>query len=217
MGCGNSRKLPPAPETCEKGVDLGLSDRQIQMVKDSWSLIQVDMLAIGLDIFSIFFKREDNETLRLFPKVIQNEGNGGSMKIHEGNLQYHVMLVMKGIGKAVENLDYPSSLISYLNYLGRRHLQHNVKPYLLECLWPAIDEGFASVLTDVYTEELRTAWKMFIDMMVTRMQSVMTESRDVTSQQNVVKSFQKSSSLSQDNSEQTQNGQVKRSNGSSKH
>ena len=74
----------------------------------------------------------ESEILLLFPKIIHTDKDNERLIVHEENLQHHVMIVMKGIGKVIDNLDNPALIQSFLSYVGQRHVQSNVKPHMLE-------------------------------------------------------------------------------------
>lgn len=176
MGCGNSLDRHSSssdhnPVPCR----LDLTPRQLELIRFSWDLIQKDMLVTGLEIYANFLKNLESEILLLFPKIIHTDENNERLIVHEENLQHHVMIVMKGIGKVVDNLDNPALIHSFLSYVGQRHVQSNVKPHMLERLWPSIDDSFRTVLQDVYTPDVRSSWRCVIDFMIEKIAETMEE------------------------------------------
>ncbi|KAJ8309158.1 hypothetical protein KUTeg_014032 [Tegillarca granosa] len=124
-----------------------------------------------------FLKTLESDVLKLFSKIITTEDNGNTLGVDHEMLQRHAMLVMQGIGTAVELLEDLDELNSFLKVLGEKHNKLRVKPYMLERLWPAIDYSFRGVLSDVYENELRNAWKTFFDYMVYKMRESMFNTR----------------------------------------
>ncbi|XP_022312376.2 neuroglobin-like [Crassostrea virginica] len=176
MGCGNSLDRHSS-QSDHKSVPYrpDLTPRQQELLRFSWDLIQKDMLVTGLEIYANFLKNLESEILLLFPKIIQTDKDNERLIVHEENLQHHVMIVMKGIGKVVDNLDNPALIQSFLSYVGQRHVQSKVKPHMLERLWPSIDDSFRTVLQDVYTPEVRSSWQRVINFMIDKISESMEE------------------------------------------
>ncbi|XP_062605210.1 uncharacterized protein LOC134266999 [Saccostrea cucullata] len=176
MGCGTSIDgQSPSSEKTPDPCRPDLTPRQQELVLYSWDLIQKDMLVTGLEIYANFLKNLESEILLLFPKIIQTDEHNEKLTVHEENLQHHVMIVMKGIGKVVDNLHNPALIQSFLSYVGQRHVQSNVKPHMLERLWSSIDDSFRTVLQDVYTPDVRTSWKIVVDFMIEKIAESMEE------------------------------------------
>ena len=57
---------------------------------------------------------------------------GQKLIVDEENLQHHAMIVMDGIGRVVDSIDDTQSLMAFLQYVGHKHMQNDVKPHMLE-------------------------------------------------------------------------------------
>ncbi|XP_033735690.1 neuroglobin-like [Pecten maximus] len=181
MGCGSSKSrgqqnIKPNDGSTDDPLHQYLTDRQINLVRDSWDLIHdSSSMEVGLTIYSSFFRSVENEILVLFPRVIRTEDGGESLGVDEDMLKAHALRVMEGLDTIVTYLDEPTKLKTYLEYLGKQHHNSNVKTRMLERLWPCIDESFNATLGDVYLTDVRIAWRNMMEFVIFKMTNVMTE------------------------------------------
>ncbi|KAK3604697.1 hypothetical protein CHS0354_008255 [Potamilus streckersoni] len=135
-----------------------LNPQQIQLVQDSWSIINNDLPKLGVIVFLRFFEKEP-ELKTLFPKIIQmNNENKLEWEIDKEMLQKHAVTVMEGLGAAVESLHDSDFLNSVLISIGQTHIKRHVKPSMLRRLWPALNHGLQKTLQENYTKEVADAW-----------------------------------------------------------
>ncbi|XP_036363294.1 neuroglobin-like isoform X1 [Octopus sinensis] len=165
MGCGLSFKSEK-PKKKQKEVTSNtcaiLSDRQNLLVRESWSIIQDEILTIGVYIYYSFFQSE-YDLREYFSSIFQINKEKTKMHMNQDKLERHAMLLMETLGFAVSKLDEIEDLRDFLNDLGGKHYWRKVKPYMIRRLWPIIDDSFRQVLCDVYTTEVREAWQTFIE------------------------------------------------------
>ncbi|XP_064601032.1 neuroglobin-like [Liolophura sinensis] len=173
MGCG----AYSTQRSEEVQISAFLTNRQVDLVKHSWDLVKDEMEETGLRIYSRFLDNE-KDLRRYFPKILQNNSKDlEKWEVNEAMLKNHALIVMEGLGAAVESIEDSTCLHAILLSVGEKHYQMRIRPQYLERLWPAIDFGLKEVLQDVYTREVKDAWKQIFMYIITKMKEGMSRAR----------------------------------------
>ncbi|XP_048259589.1 uncharacterized protein LOC124146554 isoform X2 [Haliotis rufescens] len=140
------------------------TSRQVETITCSWNEVMKQREVFGIGIYKLLLESE-RELRKLFPKIVCYD-NVERFTVDEEHLRRHALLVMDGIGFAVECLDDVGKLDHFLTMK----------------LWPALDGSFTATLRDTYSREARKAWHFFFHYMVNVMKIGMNEAemRDVS-------------------------------------
>lgn len=141
--------------------DAIFTDRQILLIQETWSIIQDEILAIGVYIYYSFFQSE-LDLRNLFSHILHTNKEGTKLQMNQDKLERHAILLMETLGYAVTSLEDIEKLQDFLHDLGGKHFWMKVEPAMLQRLWPVIDDSFRQVLCDVYTTEVRDTWQCFM-------------------------------------------------------
>ncbi|XP_059162201.1 neuroglobin-like [Physella acuta] len=152
-----------------------LTQRQLQLVQDTWDIMKQDLPTLGLTVFINLFQTEP-DLKRLFPKIVQmNEKNELEWDVDKDMLQRHAVTVMEGLGAAVESLDDSDFLNSVLVSIGQTHVKRSVKPQMLRRLWPSLNHGFEKMLGEQYNKETMEAWRRLYNYISFQMKKGMSD------------------------------------------
>ncbi|XP_071079687.1 neuroglobin-like [Haliotis cracherodii] len=156
------------------------TSRQVETIACSWNEVMKQREVFGIGIYKLLLESE-RELRKLFPKIVCYD-NVERFTVDEEHLRRHALLVMDGIGFAVECLDDVGKLDHFLKMVGKRHYESRVPERVLKKLWPALDGSFTATLRDTYSREARKAWHFFFHYMVNVMKIGMNEAemRDVS-------------------------------------
>ncbi|KAK6182159.1 hypothetical protein SNE40_009903 [Patella caerulea] len=138
-----------------------LSKREIEVVQMTWAIVSTDMMGTGLYMFQRLFEIQ-KDLQKLFKKLLL-PSETASYFFDEVKLQSHAMIVMQGLGAAVESLDDSVYLTNILLTMGERHSRYNVQPEMIALLWPAIRDALKEKLKDDFTTEAELAWRHVFD------------------------------------------------------
>ncbi|XP_076315683.1 neuroglobin-like [Tachypleus tridentatus] len=132
-----------------------LTPRQMKLVRETWTLLSVDMTATGIFIFNRFLT-EYPELCHLFPFV--DIANDGRYVWEDQGLQRHALGVMQAIEGAVNNLENTQLLSTILFDLGQKHARYNVQEPMLDKLWRSLRGSLKEALQEKMTDEVEHAW-----------------------------------------------------------
>ncbi|XP_062326048.1 x globin [Osmerus eperlanus] len=157
MGCAISGLSPKTPcETKQDDADTRLSEDQVQMIKDSWKVIQDDIAKVGIIMFVRLFEThpECKDVFFLFRDVEDLERLRTSKE-----LRAHGLRVMSFIEKSVARLDQQERLDILAVDLGRSHYRYNAPPKYYSYVGTEFISAVQPILKDRWTPELEEAWK----------------------------------------------------------
>ncbi|KAG9336543.1 hypothetical protein JZ751_002890 [Albula glossodonta] len=129
MGCAISGLgLTPKPTEDTKDEEPAakyLSEEQIEMIKESWKVIQEDIAKVGIIMFVRLFEThpECKDVFFLFRDVEDLERLRTSKE-----LRAHGLRVMSFIEKSVARLDHLERLDQLALELGKSHYRYNAPP-----------------------------------------------------------------------------------------
>ncbi|CAG5126662.1 unnamed protein product [Candidula unifasciata] len=165
MGCNSSTNSNT--KVASQEVDYFLTPSEIQIVRESWAIVALDLPATGLHIFTRLFEME-KDLKKLFRRLM-TQTESGEFIFDTVRLEQHATLVMKQLGQAVDNLDDSTHFSEMLTILGEKHAVYNVRPEMFPFLWPAIRDGLKMRLGDKFTVEAELAWKHLYDYIISKL------------------------------------------------
>ncbi|KAL2098666.1 hypothetical protein ACEWY4_005146 [Coilia grayii] len=160
MGCaisglGLAPRQAPEPKSEEDAV-AHLTGDQIDMIKDSWKVIQEDIAKVGIIMFVRLFEThpECKDVFFLFRDVEDLERLRTSRE-----LRAHGLRVMSFIEKTVARLDQMERLEVLALELGKSHYHYNAPPKYYGYVGTEFICAVQPILKDKWTPELEEAWK----------------------------------------------------------
>ncbi|KAM6960913.1 x globin [Aplochiton taeniatus] len=156
MGCAISGLAPKLPPERKDEAVAHLSEEHIQMIRDSWKLIQEDIAKVGIIMFVRLFEThpECKDVFFLFRDVQDLERLKTSRE-----LRAHGLRVMSFIEKSVARLDQLERLEVLAVELGKSHHRYNAPPKYYSYVGAEFICAVQPILKDRWTPELEEAWK----------------------------------------------------------
>ncbi|XP_062252526.1 x globin [Platichthys flesus] len=165
MGCAISglaakaefgERSPEVEEEDAAAARPHLSERHIQMIKESWKVIRDDIAKVGIIMFVRLFEThpECKDVFFLFRDVEDLERLRTSRE-----LRAHGLRVMSFIEKSVARLDQPERLEALALELGKSHYHYNAPPKYYSYVGAEFICAVQPILKDRWTVELEEAWK----------------------------------------------------------
>ncbi|XP_030629788.1 x globin [Chanos chanos] len=160
MGCAVSGLglAPKQAAETKKGEDVvaHLTEEQIDMIKESWKVIQEDIAKAGIIMFVRLFEThpECKDVFFLFRDVEDLERLSTSKE-----LRAHGLRVMSFIEKSVARLDQLERLYQLALELGKSHYRYNAPPKYYEYVGSEFICAVQPILKEKWTPELEEAWK----------------------------------------------------------
>ncbi|KAK7103943.1 hypothetical protein V1264_018732 [Littorina saxatilis] len=167
MGCGNSRETTVSPrKTC-------MQPRDIEDVQNIWAIVAGQKEKFGVFVYNNFLSNE-KEVRKLFPRLVMENGKE-KFSVNELELRRHALLVMDGLGLAVECLKDVDKLRHFLHIVGVRHSRVGVKSEMMMKLYPATEDALRKLLGRNFNNRIRRAWRAFFDYIVDCMKTAMIQ------------------------------------------
>ncbi|XP_034714776.1 x globin [Etheostoma cragini] len=160
MGCaisGLAAKAEFGDRTTEETAGAACpSEDQIQMIKESWKVIQDDIAKVGIIMFVRLFEThpECKDVFFLFRDVEDLERLRTSRE-----LRAHGLRVMSLIEKSVARLDQLERLEALALELGKSHYHYNAPPKYYSYVGAEFICAVQPILKERWTAELEEAWK----------------------------------------------------------
>ncbi|XP_029531165.1 neuroglobin-like [Oncorhynchus nerka] len=157
MGCAISGLAPKTLGETKTEEDVAhLNEKQIQMIKESWKVIQEDIAKVGIIMFVRLFEThpECKDVFFLFRDVEDLE-----MLRTSRELRSHGLRVMSFIEKSVARLDQLDRLDVLGVELGMSHYHYNAPPKYYSYVGAEFICAVQPILKERWTPELEEAWK----------------------------------------------------------
>jgi len=122
---------------------MALTDRQIALIRESFTALRDDPKPKSLDFYEAFFARAPE--LREMFRTDDLAGQG--------------MRFMSTLGMIVDNLEHPGALAERFADLGNAHRAMGVKADHFAPMGAALNDTMAQTLGDGFTQEAREAWE----------------------------------------------------------
>jgi hemoglobin-like flavoprotein len=121
-----------------------MSDLNPEIIKESFELVRPIAFEFANEFYKVLFEKYP-ETKAFFENVANMEGQKRALA--------------KALETAVDNLENPDELTSYLKALGARHINYGVE----EAHYPIVGDALLSAMEiffgDDWTEEVSAQWK----------------------------------------------------------
>ncbi|XP_027028663.2 x globin [Tachysurus fulvidraco] len=181
MGCAISGLGLTPRKTSEDAQDL--SSEQIDMIKESWKVIQEDIAKVGIIVFVRLFEThpECKDVFFLFRDVEDLERLRTSKE-----LRAHGLRVMSFIEKSVARLDQLERLDSLAIELGRSHYRYSAPPKYYGYVGSEFICAVQPILQDKWTPELEKAWRTLFQYVTRLMRQGYTEEEEEAKRSNTV-------------------------------
>nr|XP_020470150.1 neuroglobin-like isoform X2 [Monopterus albus] len=139
-----------------------LSENQIQMIKESWKVIQDDIAKVGIIMFVRLFEThpECKDVFFLFRDVEDLERLRTNRE-----LRAHGLRVMSFIEKSVARLNQLERLEALALELGKSHYNYNAPPKYYSYVGAEFIISVQPILKERWTAELEEAWKYVTSLM----------------------------------------------------
>ncbi|XP_055028958.2 x globin [Misgurnus anguillicaudatus] len=160
MGCAISgsdlTSRSKAQEMRDETPAVYVNEHQIEIIRDSWRVIQEDIAKVGIIMFVRLFEThpECKDVFFLFRDVEDLERLRTSRE-----LRAHGLRVMSFIEKSVARLDQSDRLQTLVLELGRSHYRYNASPKYYGYVGTEFICAVQPILKDKWTNELEDAWK----------------------------------------------------------
>ncbi|KAK2826208.1 hypothetical protein Q5P01_020422 [Channa striata] len=159
MGCaisGLAAKAEFGERTADESAAAHPSERQVQMIKDSWKVIRDDIAKVGIIMFVRLFEThpECKDVFFLFRDVEDLERLRSSRE-----LRAHGLRVMSFIEKSVARLDQLDRLEALALELGKSHYHYNAPPKYYSYVGAEFICAVQPILKERWTPEMEEAWK----------------------------------------------------------
>ncbi|XP_059411137.1 neuroglobin-1-like [Carassius carassius] len=182
MGCAISGSgVTPrsaANRNTEDQAPARLTPDHIQLIKESWRVIQEDIAKVGIIMFVRLFEThpECKDVFFLFRDVKDFENLHTSRE-----LRAHGLRVMSFIEKSVARLDQLEQLETLAQELGKSHFRYNAPPKYYGYVGAEFICAVRPVLKDRWTSELEQAWQTLFQLVTAIMKdSYLKEERSHT-------------------------------------
>ncbi len=123
-----------------------MNPRQIQLVRESFALVEPQAVQAGALFYDKLFKRDPSISMMFSTDM---------------GTQSRRLLEM--IGDAVRLLNQPEQLDAVLAVLGARHVAYGVQDEHYDTVGGALLDTLAAAFGDAFTPDLREAWGAFYD------------------------------------------------------
>ncbi|XP_066550338.1 x globin [Amia ocellicauda] len=160
MGCAISglglASKPAEDGTEEDATGPELNDQHIDLIKESWKVIQEDIAKVGIIMFVRLFEThpECKDVFFLFRDVEDLERLRTSKE-----LRAHGLRVMSFIEKSVARLDQLDRLEQLALELGKSHYRYNAPPKYYGYVGTEFICAVQPILKEKWTAEVEEAWK----------------------------------------------------------
>lgn len=148
-----------------------LTNRQVELIIDTWSYVRVDLEKAGTVLFVKLFEIAP-ELQKLFPF------DGEAVTADNELLKRHGIQVMESIDAAIGMLDNPEELKETLIDLGIVHHMKDVQVDSFAPVGQALIYTLQTGLGDKFTEEVKAAWLKLYAVVQQLMTLGMTEGID---------------------------------------
>ncbi|XP_050526146.1 neuroglobin-1-like [Daktulosphaira vitifoliae] len=151
-----------------------LTERQKELLTETWKLLEEDIAKVGVITFVSLFETHPDVQQSFMPfKGVEIE----DLK-HSRQLRDHALRVMAFVQKAVARLYEPDKLETLLRDLGKKHYHYGAKQKYVDLVGPQFIIAIQPSLTDRWTEETQSAWtSLFLNMAYIMKGSMAAEER----------------------------------------
>nr|CCG97779.1 hemoglobin B [Anisops deanei] len=138
---------------------FSLTDREVEVINQSWNQIKAQELVVGLQMFKLLFQRYPQYE-RLFTHLHQS-----GKSLYEGDrFQHHVVgNIMSSINKVIERLNSGDTATKTLKDMGVKHKKLDVHRKHFESFVPFVVDSMVNVRMSMDKDEVAFAWTKLMD------------------------------------------------------
>nr|CCG97778.1 hemoglobin A [Anisops deanei] len=138
---------------------FSLTDREVEVINQSWNQIKAQELVVGLQMFKTLFQRYPQYE-RLFTHLHQS-----GKSLYEGDrFQRHVVgNIMSSINKVIETLNSSDNAVKTLQDMGVKHKKLDVHRKHFESFVPFVVDAMVSVRMSMSQDEVASAWTKMME------------------------------------------------------
>ncbi|ESO86863.1 hypothetical protein LOTGIDRAFT_72750, partial [Lottia gigantea] len=131
-----------------------LTDRQKELVLESWQIVQGDLDKVGVDMFMRLFQTQPD----VQDVFVPFKGKSADDLKDSKQLKSHATRVMGTVEKSLANIEDPKRLEQMLSDLGARHVMYNAKVDYIDLIGPQFIWAIQPVVDEKWTPEMEQAW-----------------------------------------------------------
>ncbi|XP_022343424.1 uncharacterized protein LOC111136679 isoform X2 [Crassostrea virginica] len=181
MGIGDSKpcfKRLKNKKLCGKiyvTTNATLSERQINLIENSWTLITEKISRIGVVTFMNLFQThpEVQDAFLPFQQLAKEDME------HSAILRSHALRVMGTVDKCLARIRTPEKLQTLMRELGERHTNYNARYDFVDLVGSQFVYAIKPHLEDCWSKELEDAWLQLFRVMSYHMKKGMQSQNSV--------------------------------------
>ncbi|KAK3105434.1 hypothetical protein FSP39_025157 [Pinctada imbricata] len=161
---------------CTVDVNPELTDKQIEIILDSYEVWRKDIEKVGLTTFMSLFQThpEVQEHFLPFKQLSQTDMEQSAI------LRSHALRVMATVEKCLSRINNPEKIKDVMEQLGGRHVNYTSKYDYIDLMGPQFVYAIKPRLEDTWNEELEEAWLQLFKVMTYHMKQGMIEKPVIT-------------------------------------
>ncbi|KAL4237617.1 hypothetical protein ACF0H5_002331 [Mactra antiquata] len=146
------------------------TDRQKELVTESWKEISKDLDQVGIQMFMRLFESHPDVQDVFAPF----KGMSAEDLSQSNQLRSHAMRVLGTVDKCLANIHEPGKVITTLHDLGARHVMYTAKVDYMDLIGPQFIWAIQPVMGDQWTSEMEQAWSDLFKLIAHVMKAAMT-------------------------------------------
>ncbi|KAK6182325.1 hypothetical protein SNE40_010036 [Patella caerulea] len=145
-----------SPETSPREEDIkpAITERQKELVLESWEIVQADVSTVGVNMFMRLFETQPD----VQDVFVPFKGKSADELKDSTQLKSHAMRVLSAVEKSIASFDNPKRLEEMLSDLGARHVMYNAKVDYIDLIGPQFIWAIEPVVGDKWIPEMEQAW-----------------------------------------------------------
>ncbi|CAC5368102.1 uncharacterized protein LOC127738201 [Mytilus californianus] len=166
----NEQNDSPSNGRCHSEPFPEFTDRQKQLVVDSWKIIQEDMSKVGVVMFMKLFETHPDvqEVFMPFKGMTKEDLQ------YSNQLKTHALRVMGTVDKCLARIDDKKKVQEMLHDLGSRHAMYNAKVDYIDLIGPQFIWAIQPALKEQWNSEVEEAWSDLFKLISQLMKTAMT-------------------------------------------
>lgn len=152
---------PPRPE---------FSEKQKNLVVQTWNILRDDLAKIGVVMFMKLFETHPDVQDVFMPF----KGMAKEDMQHSSQLRAHALRVMDIVEKCLAEIDDSNKVEAMLHELGSRHVMYNAKVDYIDLIGPQFIWAIQPAIGDHWNQEVEEAWSDFFKLISFCMKEAMT-------------------------------------------
>lgn len=157
-------------------VEPVLSERQVDLLLESWDVLKHDISKVGVVMFMNLFQThpEVQDAFMPFQKLAQEDME------HSAILRSHALRVMGTVDKCLARIRTPEKLQTLMRELGERHVNYNARYDFVDLVGSQFVYAIKPHLEDGWSKELEEAWLQLFRVMSYYMKKGMQDANVIT-------------------------------------